>query len=109
MDTGTANLRRPDPFQCRKKGDSEQLLRDFRQYRAVMELFLTAANTVDTHTGEPGERGDAEHKVCDTCKQEKAIIVLLGACGVCDRRGQLCGVNKRDHRVKEGCRATVDS
>ena len=78
MDTGADCLRRPDPFQCRKKGDSEQLLQDFKQYRAKMELFLTAVNTVDTHTGDPGERGDTEHKVCNSCKQEKAIIVLLG-------------------------------
>ena len=78
MDTGLANLRKPDPFQCRKEGDSEQLLQDFKQYRAKMELFLTAVNTVDTHTGDPGERGSAEHKVCNSCKQEKAIIVLLG-------------------------------
>ena len=78
MDTGADCLRRPDPFQCRKKGDSEQLLQDFQQYRAKMELFLTAVNTVDTHTGDPGERGNADHKVCNSCKQKKAIIVLLG-------------------------------
>ena len=78
MATGVANLKRPDPFLCKRKGDSEQLLQDFKQYRAELELFLTAAETVDRHMGEPAERGNAGHTVCTRCQQEKAIIVILG-------------------------------
>ena len=78
MATGIANLRRPDPFECKRKGDSEQLLQDFREYRAKIELFLTAVKTVDTHTGDPAERGQAGHKACTSCEQEKAIMELLG-------------------------------
>ena len=75
---GMDNLWRPEPFLCKRKGDSEQLLQDFKQYRAELELFLTAAETVDKHMGDPAGRGEAGHTVCTTCKQEKAIIVLLG-------------------------------
>ena len=51
MAMGLANLLRPEPFKCKKKGDSEQLLQDFKEYRSKMELFFTAAQAVETHTG----------------------------------------------------------
>ena len=34
---------RPEPFKCKRKGDSEQLMQDFIQYRDRMEMFFTAA------------------------------------------------------------------
>ena len=63
MAMGLANLLRPEPFKCKKKGDSEQLLQDFKQYRAKMELFFTAAQAVEAHTGDPADRSAAEHTV----------------------------------------------
>ena len=72
-----ANLR-PEPFKCKRKWDSEHLLHDFRQYRAMMELFFDAAQTVVEHTGDPAGREDVAHTVCDSCRQEKAIVVILG-------------------------------
>ena len=78
MAMGLANLLRPEPFKCKKKGDSEQLLQDFKQYRAKMELFFTAAQAVEAHTGDPADRSAAEHTVCTSCRQEKAMTVMLG-------------------------------
>ena len=53
---GLANLLRPEPFKCKKKGDSEQLLQDFKEYRSKMELFFTAAQAVEAHTQDPAGR-----------------------------------------------------
>ena len=78
MAMGLANLLRPEPFKCKKKGDSEQLLQDFKQYRDKMELFFTAAKAVEAHTGDPTGREDAAHIVCSSCTQEKAMVVMLG-------------------------------
>ena len=78
MAMGLANLLRPEPFKCKKKGDSEQLLQDFKSYRNKMELFFTAAQAVVAHTGEPAGREERTHTVCPSCRQEKAMIVMLG-------------------------------
>ena len=43
MAMGLANLLRPEPFKCKRKGDSEQLMQDFIEYRDKMEKFYTAA------------------------------------------------------------------
>jgi hypothetical protein len=56
MAMGLANLLWPEPFKCKRKGDSEQLLQDFKQYRSKMELFFTAAQAVEAHTGTPAGR-----------------------------------------------------
>ena len=77
MAMGLANLLRPEPFKCKKKGDSEQLLQDFKSYRNKMELFFTAAQAVVAHTGEPAGREERTHTVCPSCRQEKAMIVML--------------------------------
>ena len=78
MAMGLANLLRLEPFKCKKKGDSEQLLQDFKAYRRKMELFFTAAQAMGVHTGDPAGREEAEHTVCASCRQEKAMIVMLG-------------------------------
>ena len=75
---GLANLLRPEPFKCKKKGDSEQLLQDFKEYRSKMELFFTAAKAVEAHTGDPAGRSTQGHAVCTSCRQEKAMVVMLG-------------------------------
>ena len=78
MAMGLANLLRPEPFKCKRKGDSEQLLQDFKQYRSKMELFFTAAQAVEAHTGDPAGRSAVGHTVCTSCRQEKAMVVMLG-------------------------------
>ena len=78
MAMGLANLLRPEPFKCKKKGDSEQLLQDFKEYRSKMELFFTAAKAVEAHTGDPAGRSTQGHAVCTSCRQEKAMVVMLG-------------------------------
>ena len=78
MAMGLANLLRPEPFKCKRKGDSEQLMQDFVQYRGKMELFFTAAQVVGEHTGAQAGRSDAAHTACNSCKQEKAMVVMLG-------------------------------
>ena len=78
MAMGLANLLKPEPFRCKKKGDSEQLLQDFKTYRSKMELFFTAAQAVGAHTGEPAGREAEGHTVCPSCRQEKAMVVMLG-------------------------------
>ena len=59
MAMGLANLLRPEPFKCKKKGDSEQLLQDFKEYRSKMELFFTAAKAGRSAQG---------HTVCSSCR-----------------------------------------
>ena len=44
---------KPEPIKCKRKGDSEQLLQDFTQFKEKMELFFTAAQVVGAHTGDP--------------------------------------------------------
>ena len=78
MAMGLANLLRPEPFKCKKKGDSEQLLQDFKEYRSKMELFFTAAKAVEVHSGNPAGRSAQGHAVCTSCMQEKAMVVMLG-------------------------------
>jgi len=53
------------------KGDScsKQLMKDFKQYRAELELFLTAAETVFRHMGDPAGRGEAGHTACTRYKR----------------------------------------
>ena len=77
MAMGLANLLRPEPFKCKKKGDSEQLLQDFKQYRSKMELFFTGAQAVEAHTGDPAGRSEVGHTVCTSCRQEKALFIFL--------------------------------
>ena len=43
MVMGLANLLRPEPFKCKRRGYSEQLLQYFTQYKEKMELFFTMA------------------------------------------------------------------
>ena len=71
---GLANLLRPEPFKCKKKGDSEQLLQDFKEYRSKMELFFTAAKAVEEHTGDPAGRAVQGHTVCTSCRQDYIVI-----------------------------------
>ena len=47
----------PEPFKCNRKGDSEQLMQDFIQYRDRMEMFFTAVHVVGAHTGDPAGGG----------------------------------------------------
>ena len=44
-----------------EEGDSEQLLQDFKEYRSKMELFFTAAQTVEAHTQDPAGRTQSVH------------------------------------------------
>ena len=48
-----ANLLGLEPFKCKRKEDSEQLMQDFTQYKEKMELFFTAAQVEGAHTGDP--------------------------------------------------------
>ena len=77
-DLGLANLMRPEGFKCKKKGDNEQMLQDFQQYRRRMELFFTASRVVAAHTGEHADRLTDQQVACASCKQEKALIVMFG-------------------------------
>ena len=52
-----------EPFKCKRKGDSEQLLQDFIQYTEKMEPFFTVAHVVAEHTGDPAGRNDVAHTV----------------------------------------------
>ena len=54
------------------------LLQDFKEYRSKMELFFTAAKAVEAHTGDPAGRSAQGHAVCTSCRQEKAMVVMLG-------------------------------
>ena len=69
-----ANLLRLEPFKCKWKEDSEQLMQDFTQYKEKMELFFTAAQVVGAHMG----RYEEAHTACNSCKQEKTMVVILG-------------------------------
>jgi hypothetical protein len=81
MEMGLANQLRTEPFKCKKKWDSEQLLQDFKQYRTKMELFFTAAQAVAAHTGVLPGRSEVAHTVCSSCRQEKAMVKLFsGGC-----------------------------
>ena len=42
---------KPEPFKCKMKGDSKQLLHDFTQYKEKMELFFTMAHVVGAQRG----------------------------------------------------------
>lgn len=54
------------------------MLQDFKEYRSKMELFFTAAKAVEAHTGDPAGRSAQGHAVCTSCRQEKAMVVMLG-------------------------------
>ena len=43
-----------------------------------MEMLFNVALTVDDHAGQPEGRKAVGHKNCDTCRREKAIMVLMG-------------------------------
>ena len=61
---------RPEPFKCKRKGDSEQLMQDFIKYRDRMEMFFTAAQVVEAHTDDAAGRSDEAHTACNSCKQK---------------------------------------
>ena len=69
---------RPAPFKCKKKGDQEQMLQDFNIYRKKISRYLVASKVVIAHTGVQPDSLHAAHVVCDSCKQEKAIMLMLG-------------------------------
>ena len=69
---------RLEPFKCEWKEDSEQLIQDFTQYNEKMELFFTVVQVAGAHTGEPPVRHDKAKTECNSCKQEKAMMVMLG-------------------------------
>ena len=71
-------LLKPGPFQFKGKRDNKQLLRSFQQYRDKMEIFLTALQVTSQHTGAVAGRAEVGHKVCPRCKQERAIVMLIG-------------------------------
>ena len=73
-----SNLLGLEPFKCKGKVDSEQLMQDFTQYKEKMELFFTAAQVVGAYTGDPVGRHEEAHTACNSCKQEKAMMVMLG-------------------------------
>ena len=78
MAMGLAYLHRSEPVKCKQMGDTEQLMQDFIQYRDKMELIFTTAQVVGAHTGDPAGRSYEAHTVCNSCKQEKAMVVMLG-------------------------------
>jgi hypothetical protein len=43
-----------------------------------MELFFIAAQAVETHKGDLAGRSAVGHTMCTSCKQEKAMVVMLG-------------------------------
>ena len=69
---------RPAPFKCKKKGDQEQMLQDFSMYRRKIARYLVASKVVIAHTGVQTDSTQVDHVVCDSCKQEKAIMLMLG-------------------------------
>ena len=69
---------KPAPFKTKKKGDQEQLLQDFAIYRRKIARYLVASKVVIAHTGDQPDSNQANHVVCDSCRQEKAIMLMLG-------------------------------
>ena len=74
-----ALMMKPQEFKCKKKGNSEQLLQDFLLYNKKMERFLKGCKIVPAHTGDGANdpRSDA-HAACDSCEQEKALLLHFG-------------------------------
>ena len=68
---------KPEPFKCKRKGYSKQLLQDFTQYKEKMEIFFTVAHVVGVYSVDLEGRHDVAHTVCNSCKQKKAIMVML--------------------------------
>ena len=81
MAMGLANLLRPEPFKLKKKGDSEQLLQDFKSYREKMELFFTAAQAVGAHTGEQAGREAQGHNSVPLLQARKSHDSDVGGRG----------------------------
>ena len=100
MAMGLANLLRPEPFKCKRKGDSEQLMQDFIEYRDKMEMFYTAAQVVGEHTGAQAGRSHEAHAACNSCKQEKAMVVMLGGEEMKKLFEHVGGVNAADSYTK---------
>ena len=100
MAMGLANLLRPEPFKCKRKGDSEQLMQDFIEYRDKMEMFYTAAQVVGEHTGAQAGRSHEAHAACNSCKQEKAMVVMLGGEEMKKLFEHVGGVNPADSYIK---------
>ena len=69
---------RPAPFKPKKKGDQEQLLQDFSTYRKKIARYLIASKVVIAHMGDQPDSAHEDHEVCESCKQEKAIMLMLG-------------------------------
>ena len=65
---------RPAPFMAKKKGDQEQLLQDFSIYRRK----IAASKVVIAYTWAQPDSAHEDHEVCESCKQERAIMVMLG-------------------------------
>ena len=74
-----ALMMKPQEFKCKKKGNSEQLLQDFQLYKKKMERFLKGSKVVPRHTGNGADDpGSDNHVVCDSCEQEKALLLNFG-------------------------------
>ena len=114
MATNLATLLKPDIFRCKKKGDNEQLLQDFQQYRAKMETFFMAAQAVAEHTGDVPGREAEGHRICSSCKQEKALVVILGGDEMDKLFKHVGGVEEQDtyvqamHKVEKGIKALTN-
>ena len=100
MATNLATLLKPDIFRCKKKGDNEQLLQDFQQYRAKMETFFMAAQAVAEHTGDVPGREAEGHRICSSCKQEMALVVILGGDEMDKLFKHVGGVEEQDTYVQ---------
>ena len=96
---------KPGPFQPKGKRDNHQLLRSFQQYRGKMEIFLTALQL--QHTGAVAGRAEAGHKGCPTCKQERAIITLIGGDKLVRLFHEVGGVEDGDTFVQAMCKVEV--
>jgi hypothetical protein len=69
----------PAPFKCKKKGDQEPMLQDFSMYRRKIAGYLVASEVVIARTGAQTDSPHIDHAVCDSCKQEKAIMLVRRA------------------------------
>ena len=73
-----ALLMKPPEFNCKKKGNSEQLLQDFISYKKKMDRFLGGSKAVKAHIGDQADPVHDDHVVCPSCEQEKSLILCFG-------------------------------
>ena len=66
-------LLKPSPLVNKKKGDPEQLLKDWEEYIKVFKEFLAATEVAGVHTNP-----EVPNSPCATCIKSKNMLRLVG-------------------------------